>query len=173
MSWYPFSSLTCSSESINDPVLSFESSLACCGLVSALMDHRLGIFYRQYLQQVNVKRLSFPPDNVLIEPMIQYQMNRYLFDSHLMFPSELGSGVRLPSLSYRKRVAKELMKRIEGAIRDPNEDVGYFFFVPFLSLLMKLTSDVLDAIGAMSFELSSRHIGSLQRLIFPRRSRMN
>jgi hypothetical protein len=114
------------------------------GLVSLAMDSRIVLFYRQYLQQVDVKKLIFPPDNVLLNSRVQYQLNRYLFDVHSMFPSELGNVDRLPMFNYRKRVAKELMRRIEGAILDPNEDVGQFLFFPSSLFYVALASDVLD-----------------------------
>lgn len=88
------------------------------------MDSRILIFYRQYLQQVDSDMLSYPPDNLLLDPMIQFQMYRYMFNVHLMFPSQEGSGVNLPRASYQKRVCKELTRRIEAAIRNPDEDVG-------------------------------------------------
>jgi hypothetical protein len=42
-----------------------------------------------------------------------------------MYPSEGGSGAFLPLLPYQKRVLKELIRRIEAAIRNPDEDVGH------------------------------------------------
>lgn len=88
------------------------------------MDSRIRVFYRQYLQEVEPDKLSFPPDTVLLDPMIQFQMFRYMFTTHLMYPSECAGGVFLPPTSYQKRVLKELTRRIEAAIRNPDEDVG-------------------------------------------------
>lgn len=99
------------------------------------MDPRIEIFYRQYLQQVSPEKLSFPPENVLLDPMVQYQMHRFMFTTHLMFPSETGSGVYLPPTGYQRRVLKELTRRIEEAIRNPAEDVGEDFLVALLLLL--------------------------------------
>lgn len=88
------------------------------------MDPRLSIFYRQYIQQVDVDKLSWPPDNMLVDPFIQQELNKYFFTSHLMFPSEVtATESQLPMLSYRKRFAKRLTRRIEGAIHDPDQDV--------------------------------------------------
>ncbi len=83
------------------------------------MDARIDVFYRQYLQQVAPEELSFPPDNVLLEPPIQYQM------AHFMFGLNSPDGLSLPLANYQKRVLKQLTRRIEGAIRDPDEDVGH------------------------------------------------
>lgn len=88
------------------------------------MDARIIFFYRQYLQQIGLEKLSFPPDNVLLDPLIQLQIFRFMFTSHFLFPSDVESGLFLPRPSYQKRVLKELIRRIEAAIRDPDEDVG-------------------------------------------------
>ena len=93
-------------------------------LCGAAMDARIDIFYRQYLQQVAPEKLSFPPDNVLLEPMVQYQIHRYMFTTEWIFGFDRPSGIYLPPANYQKRVLKQLTRRIEGAIRDPDEDVG-------------------------------------------------
>jgi hypothetical protein len=87
------------------------------------MDPRIRVFYRQYLQEVEVEKLSFPPDNVLLEPKIQFHLHRYMFTIHLMYPSEGAGGVFLPRTSYQKRVLKELIKRLGAAISNPDTDV--------------------------------------------------
>jgi hypothetical protein len=89
------------------------------------MDTRISIFYRQYLQQIQVGKLSFPPDSVLLDPVIQSQMFRYMFTRHLMFPSEDGAAF-LPPASYQKQVLKELTRRLEAAVRNPDDEVGQF-----------------------------------------------
>ena len=109
---------------LSDIAWVLEFKVFSSGRESATMDSRIGRFYRQYLQQVEVDKLSFPPNNVLIDPMIQFQLNQFLFNCHLMFPSETGTGLYLPLPKYQKRVAKELTRRLEGAIRNPDEDVG-------------------------------------------------
>jgi hypothetical protein len=102
---------------------------------------RIEIFYRQYLQQVNFEKLSFPPDNVLLDPIVQSQMCNFMFTTYFMYPSEGGSGAFLPLVSYQKRVLKELIRRIEAAISNPDEDVGYIppfaclFFPPYFTWL--------------------------------------
>lgn len=90
------------------------------------MDSRIERFCRQYLQQVDVDKLSFPSTDVLIEPAIQFQLSEFLFRWPSIFPSGSGGGVYLPLPlpSYRKRVAKALMKRLEEVTFIPDEDVG-------------------------------------------------
>jgi hypothetical protein len=94
------------------------------------MDARIRVFYRQYLQEIKVDKLCFPSNDVLLDPMVQYQLNRFMFTTHLLFPSEGGNGAFLPREIYQKRVAKELTRRIQEAIRNPNEDVGHRFSFP-------------------------------------------
>jgi hypothetical protein len=88
------------------------------------MDTRIEVFHRQYLQQVAPEKLSFPPDNVLLEPMVQYQIHRHMFTTDWMFAIEKNSGTYLPPANYQKRVLKQLTRRIEAAIRNPDEDVS-------------------------------------------------
>lgn len=95
------------------------------------MDNRIQIFYRQYLQQVDVEKLSFPEDSVLLQPGIQTQMFHSMFKSHFMFPSEVHTGVYLPTQSYQKRFLKELIRRLEAAIRNPDQDVRTILLFPF------------------------------------------
>lgn len=98
------------------------------------MDDGVETFYWQYVQQVDVEKLSFPEDSVLLDSSIQVQMFRFMFisPSHFMFPSEIQTGVCLPMASYQKRVLKELIRRIEAAIRNPDQDVGpILLFVHF------------------------------------------
>lgn len=85
------------------------------------MDDRIEILHRQYLQQVAPERLSFPADNVLLEPMIQDQIYRYMFTTDWKTGP---TGIHLPPTNYQKRFLKLLARRIEGAIRDPDEDVS-------------------------------------------------
>jgi hypothetical protein len=80
-------------------------------------------FYRQYLQQVEVEKLFFPPKDVLLLPVIQDCIYRNFFTHHFMFPSE--GPLHLPPPSYQRRVLKELIRRLEGAVSDPNEDVSF------------------------------------------------
>ncbi|KAF7511047.1 hypothetical protein GJ744_005593 [Endocarpon pusillum] len=79
------------------------------------MDARVDIFYRQYLQQVVPEKLSFPSDDVLLEPTVQSQIYHHMFWS-----TEETS--LLPPANYQKRILKQLTRRIEGAIRDPDKD---------------------------------------------------
>jgi len=87
------------------------------------MDSRVRVLYRQYLQEVEVEKLSFPSDTVLLDPRIQSQLHQYMFTCHLLYPSEDAGNLFLPRINYQKRVLKELTKRLEAAIRNPGEDV--------------------------------------------------
>lgn len=82
------------------------------------MDPRIIIFYRQYLQQVAVTELSYPPDKVLLDPSIQSQMCQHMFSQR--DPVALW----LPPAAYQRLVLKNVTGRIEAAISDPDEDVG-------------------------------------------------
>lgn len=87
------------------------------------MDDRIQIFHRQYLQQVDVAKLSFPADSVLLEPAMQTHLFHSMFNPHFMFPFETPWRLFLPPASYQKRCLKELIRRLEAAIRDPDQDV--------------------------------------------------
>lgn len=65
------------------------------------MDNRIQMLHRQYFQQVDVEKLSFPADSVLLEPVIQTQIFDHMFKSHSMFLYR-GESL-LPTLSYQKR----------------------------------------------------------------------
>lgn len=94
------------------------------------MDTRIEIFYRQYLQQVAPEELSFPPDNVLLDSKVQDQMYHYMFTTEGIFKPSNHEKIHMPPANYQKRVMKQLTRRIEGAIHDPDEDVGHIP-VPF------------------------------------------
>jgi hypothetical protein len=79
------------------------------------MDPSLTQFYRQYLQQVNEP--VFPSARTLLNPYVQEQIYRYMFE-----PTQ----PNLPPVRYRKRMLKTITERIEAAIEDPDEDVGFF-----------------------------------------------
>ncbi|KAJ5532057.1 hypothetical protein N7494_008609 [Penicillium frequentans] len=67
----------------------------------------------QYFQLVDPQNLDLPPDNVLIRPEVQEALYKHMFDESL---------TPLPPATYRARVLKLLVARIEGAITDPEED---------------------------------------------------
>jgi hypothetical protein len=76
------------------------------------IDPTLKQFYQQYLQQVNEP--CFPTSKTLLNPYVQDQIYRYMFDP--LLPN-------LPPVSYRKRILKTITERIESVIEDPDEDV--------------------------------------------------
>ncbi|KAJ5631760.1 uncharacterized protein N7484_011860 [Penicillium longicatenatum] len=67
----------------------------------------------QYFQLVDPPKLDLPPDNVLIRPEVQAALYKHMFDESL---------TTLPPATYRARVLKLIIARIEGAITDPEED---------------------------------------------------
>lgn len=68
----------------------------------------------QYFQLVDVPDLAIPPNNVLIQPAVQEALYEEMFNESL---------TPLPPATYRSRVLKLLLARIEEAITDPEEDV--------------------------------------------------
>ncbi|KAJ5730985.1 uncharacterized protein N7483_005493 [Penicillium malachiteum] len=67
----------------------------------------------QYFQLVDPPHLSLPPDNVLLRPEVQTALYEHMFDESL---------TPLPPPTYRTRILKLLIARIENAIIDPEED---------------------------------------------------
>lgn len=92
------------------------------------MDPSLTQFYRQFLQQVNEPVI--PPAKTLLNPYMQEQVYRYMFD-----PSQ----ANLPPVRYRKRILKIITQRIEAAIEDPDEDVGTPWLETSTSLFPRVT----------------------------------
>lgn len=81
------------------------------------MDHQLLLFSRQYFQLFEPDFLAWPPAQLLRDPNAQAWLYRNLFcaDSNKYLPPE----------RYQVRVLKALVSKIEQAIQDPEEDVGY------------------------------------------------
>ena len=78
---------------------------------------------RQYLQLTDPEELTLPRKEVLRLPDIQAQIYNDMFDeSNIIYA---------PPERYRFRVLKRLVKALEDAIEDPEEDVGAFFFSSF------------------------------------------
>ena len=70
---------------------------------------------RQYLQLIDPSLITIPTKDELRDPAIQQLIYDRLFnESNIKF---------LPPLSYQLRVLKKLLKDIEDAIVDPEEDV--------------------------------------------------
>ena len=75
---------------------------------------------RQYLQLTDPEELTLPRKEVLRLPDIQAQIYNDMFDESNI--------VYAPPERYRFRVLKRLVKALEDAIEDPEEDVGAFSF---------------------------------------------
>lgn len=82
---------------------------------------QLTILRRQYFQLVEPPQLRWPVDSVLKVSSVQSWMYRHFFDA--------ASVPVLPPSRYRLRVLKSLISKLEGAIEDPEEDVGLSFFL--------------------------------------------
>ena len=78
---------------------------------------------RQYLQLTDPEELVLPTKEVLRLPDIQAQIYNDMFDESNI--------VYAPPERYRFRVLKRLVKALEDAIEDPEEDVGAFSFSNF------------------------------------------
>ncbi|KAJ5681480.1 uncharacterized protein N7477_001420 [Penicillium maclennaniae] len=67
----------------------------------------------QYFQLVDPPNLALPPGNVLVHPAVQQAIYEQMFDETL---------TPLPPVTYRTRVLKQIIARIEEAITDPEKD---------------------------------------------------
>ncbi|KAK2736415.1 hypothetical protein FQN57_000748 [Myotisia sp. PD_48] len=74
----------------------------------------LGRLAAQYFQVVDIQHLQFPPNTVLLKPLVQEWIARNMFDETTVWP--------IPPLNYRSRVLKLLLLKIEQTISDPEED---------------------------------------------------
>lgn len=79
------------------------------------MDENIVLFYRQYMQQLN--DLVYPSPKLLLQPYIQKQIYQHMFNN--------SRALHLPPISYQRRVLKAIIEKIESAIHDPDEDVGF------------------------------------------------
>lgn len=68
----------------------------------------------QYFQLVDPPNLALPPGNVLVQPAVQQALYEQMFDETL---------TPLPPATYRTRVLKLIIARIEEAITNPEEHV--------------------------------------------------
>ena len=78
-------------------------------------DPDLEVFHRQYLQLLPASRLRYPPSNVLKAIQVQNWLFSELFDAN-------GSKYLAPP-AYRQQVLKSLLRRIEAAFVDAEQDV--------------------------------------------------
>lgn len=69
----------------------------------------------QYFQLVELQNLALPPGPVLIQPAVQAALYERMFNENAVFP--------IPPDSYRSRVLKQILSRIEESITNPEEDV--------------------------------------------------
>ncbi|KAJ5108696.1 hypothetical protein N7456_005371 [Penicillium angulare] len=67
----------------------------------------------QYFQLVDPPDLTIPPDDVLVRPEVQKALYKHMFDESL---------TPLPPTTYRSRILKLLLARIENGIQNPDED---------------------------------------------------
>ena len=70
----------------------------------------------QYFQLVDPPNLSLPPNDVLKRPETQTALYERMFDESL---------TPLPPTSYRARVLKLILARLEDSLIDSEEDVCY------------------------------------------------
>lgn len=73
-------------------------------------------FRNQYLQMVDLQSLAWPANDLL-----RFDSFQQLLWTTTFSPNALTYG---PPDRYQSRVLKELVKRIEESITDPEEDVG-------------------------------------------------
>lgn len=80
------------------------------------MDPQLVLFRRQYFQLFEPDFLAWPPKSLLRDAGVQQWLYKQCFDTQ--------TNKYLPSDRYRLRVLKPLLRKVEQAIEDPEEDVG-------------------------------------------------
>ncbi|KAJ5355729.1 hypothetical protein N7517_010338 [Penicillium concentricum] len=68
----------------------------------------------QYFQLVELQQLALPPGHVIIQPAVQAALYERMFNENAVFP--------IPPDSYRSRVLKQIISRIEESITNPEED---------------------------------------------------
>lgn len=96
------------------------------------MDPQLVLFRRQYLQLFEPDFLAWPPKSLLRDAGVQQWLYKHCFDTD--------TNPHLPSDRYRLRVLKPLVRKVEQAIEDPEQDVGYLMSLRSLSFLSLLLS---------------------------------
>lgn len=80
------------------------------------MDPQLVRFRRQYFQLFEPDFLTWPPKSLLRDAGVQQWLYKQCFDTD--------ANPHLPADRYRLRVLKPLLRKVEQAIEDPEEDVG-------------------------------------------------
>lgn len=83
----------------------------------------------QYFQLVDPPNLVIQPGPVLVQPAIQQALYERMFDESL---------TPLPPATYRTRVLKLILARIEESLTDPDEDVSHTIIFLFGALAPSL-----------------------------------
>lgn len=107
------------------------------------MDQQLLLFRRQYLQLFEPDFLAWPPRQLLRDAGVQEWLYNNLFNAE--------QTSYLPPDRYRFRVLKQLMKKIENAIEDPEEDVGCHFCLSTTAVLRESNSFLSTPSDPLSF----------------------
>ena len=125
------------------------------------MDPQLVLFRRQYLQLFEPDFLAWPPKSLLRDAGVQQWLYKHCFDTD--------ANPHLPSDRYRLRVLKPLVRKVEQAIEDPEEDVGYLLPLQFLSIFSSLLSALRTTIEYLVLILLSlpRRFPMISCLVFP------
>ena len=79
------------------------------------MDEKLELVRRQYFQLLPLHQITFPSNEQLKDAQFQAQLY------HGLFALDLDESA--PPVRYKVRVLKEVVRRIESSISDPDEDV--------------------------------------------------
>lgn len=80
------------------------------------MSDQIRLLVVQYFQLVDPPHLAIPPGDVLVQPDVQQALNEQMFEESL---------TPLPPATYRTRVLKLILARIEEFFTDPEEDVRF------------------------------------------------
>jgi hypothetical protein len=80
-----------------------------------MSDRNVEVFHRQYLQLVPAARLRYPPSDVLKRIEVQDWLFSELFDAD--------GTKQLAPAAYRQQVLKTLIRNIESAFDDAEQDV--------------------------------------------------
>lgn len=78
------------------------------------MSDSIRVLVAQYFQLVDPQNLSIPPGSILVQPQVQAALYERMFEETL---------TPLPPATYRTRVLKLILARIEESLTDPEEDV--------------------------------------------------
>jgi hypothetical protein len=91
-------------------------------------DHSIVRLIAQYFQLIDPKSLAIPTPCILKRPSVQEQIYNEMFDEVSLSPI-------IPPASYRLRVLKSIVTRIEASEEwDPEEDVSTLRLVLYLPL---------------------------------------